>query len=74
MDPKIINSVNVYILTYIVVALNAWYMVQIMILKLMLKFRNVTFYQNNDISVCLAVCYHALCCLWWQSCNWISDQ
>ena len=41
----------------IVVALNAWYMVQIMILKLMLKFRNVMFCQNNDISVCLAVCY-----------------
>ena len=32
-------------------------MVQIMILKLMLKFRNVMFCQNNDISVCLAVCY-----------------
>ena len=32
-------------------------MVQIMILTLMLKFRNVMFCQNNDISVCLAVCY-----------------
>ena len=29
----------------------------IMIFKLMLKFRNVRFCQNNDISVCPAVCY-----------------
>ena len=28
-----------------------------MISKLMLQFRNVMFRQNNDISVCLAVCY-----------------